>query len=673
MTSLIRHRNTKAALLKWYDHLLEHAKLLSIGEGDKAVTEASLIESRRNLESEQFIVAICGQMNAGKSTLLNALLFGRPVLPHAATTMTAKIALISGADEDSIKATFYTEQEFAEVVRAATKSEGADSELRAAREAASKQGLSEEQLLRSPPHIEERANLDTLAEFVALPSKGGLYTPYVKLVHIQTSIPWLTDLVVADTPGTNDPNPERDKITKEWISRADAVIYVTYAGQAGMDQADLEFIDTYLRHIDSAKRLIAVNKCDTQEDRDAINSHFRRLGTSGSLRDQALFSDESSRILVSARAALIAEMQKAGAPLPAALADEAEALEIEGWLDPKRHQLDLLRSTIERRIIENKGAALIESNERRISSVFERAIRINENLREESLASLEILNTDAASREAEKIAIRQSLSEVSETVSNAKKRINQRIERTKIQAIQKLQGQIFTSICKHIDNSLRNVRKIDNIASQVPWVVNDAISKAKIDDIVVDMFDSVEQAINEAEEELTQRMLTMGFSNRRPQIHLLQTNVRVWLSDIRERMMSQLSVEHLQDMVSDVVNMFRRFFNTNNGRIDAIEAITPKIMQALHAALSEDFMSHLSNELEVQTEQSLGKMEESLNYILESRQKALEEFASIEFEAEERKGKLNELVSQAATAIDQIVVLQKAYEHDIEQAKGEVQ
>ena len=43
------------------------------------VDDGALREAKENLHANRFIVAVCGQMNSGKSTLLNALLFGEEV------------------------------------------------------------------------------------------------------------------------------------------------------------------------------------------------------------------------------------------------------------------------------------------------------------------------------------------------------------------------------------------------------------------------------------------------------------------------------------------------------------------------------------------------------------------------------------------------------------------
>ena len=105
MNDLNSYQKRKELLCRWYDRILGQAELL---QPDTDV----LREKLANLRAERFVVAVCGEMNSGKSTLLNALLFGEEVLPAATTTMTAKIVLMDGASTDGIEATFYTRGEF---------------------------------------------------------------------------------------------------------------------------------------------------------------------------------------------------------------------------------------------------------------------------------------------------------------------------------------------------------------------------------------------------------------------------------------------------------------------------------------------------------------------------------------------------------------------------------
>ena len=154
----------------WYDRVLDVGDLLE-------VDDAALREAKDNLHADRFIVAICGQMNSGKSTLLNALLFSNEVLPSAMTTTTAKITLMEGNVEESVEATLYTPDEFRRVVEASRKDVQAAAELSEARDCARAAGLREAQLLTDPAQMERRAGLDDLSRFTAVSTKGGTYNP----------------------------------------------------------------------------------------------------------------------------------------------------------------------------------------------------------------------------------------------------------------------------------------------------------------------------------------------------------------------------------------------------------------------------------------------------------------------------------------------------------------
>ncbi|GAA8873741.1 hypothetical protein BTM171_11470 [Helicobacter pylori] len=63
-------------------------------------------------------VGIVGRVKAGKSSLLNALIFeGKDVLPKAATPMTASLTILKYAQNLSAEAQFYDEQDIEELKR----------------------------------------------------------------------------------------------------------------------------------------------------------------------------------------------------------------------------------------------------------------------------------------------------------------------------------------------------------------------------------------------------------------------------------------------------------------------------------------------------------------------------------------------------------------------------
>ena len=70
----------------------------------------SAIESGRNLR-----IAIVGQMKAGKSSFLNALLFPVDVLPKAATPMTAALTKIAYAPKPYVEIEFYSHADWQQI------------------------------------------------------------------------------------------------------------------------------------------------------------------------------------------------------------------------------------------------------------------------------------------------------------------------------------------------------------------------------------------------------------------------------------------------------------------------------------------------------------------------------------------------------------------------------
>ncbi|GAA6966661.1 hypothetical protein HpCHC41_13560 [Helicobacter pylori] len=69
-------------------------------------------------ENRDLKVGIIGRVKAGKSSLLNALIFeGKEVLPKAATPMTASLTILKYAQNLSAEAQFYDEQDMEELKR----------------------------------------------------------------------------------------------------------------------------------------------------------------------------------------------------------------------------------------------------------------------------------------------------------------------------------------------------------------------------------------------------------------------------------------------------------------------------------------------------------------------------------------------------------------------------
>lgn len=250
MKNLNDFEEEKNSLLQKYDLILS-LDLVPIGE----ITEQSILDKKKSLEDERFIVSICGQMKSGKSTLLNALLFGEQILPADDTVMTAKITSIRHDSTSRFEVHFYNENEWNKLRYDFAKEPNFQDQFEKDISSCLEQGIYYEEVISIERKIQHVAGIDQLLQYVALPKAGGKFTPFVKDVVVYHNNPWLKDVVVVDTPGINDPNELRANITKQWIHNANAVLFVTYAGQA-LAEPDVEFIDTYLLHVPSDRKSV---------------------------------------------------------------------------------------------------------------------------------------------------------------------------------------------------------------------------------------------------------------------------------------------------------------------------------------------------------------------------------------------------------------------------------
>ena len=291
---------------------------------------------------------------------------------------------------------------------------------------------------------------------------------------------WLHEVTVADTPGTDDPNPVRDSITRDWIQRADAVLYVTFAGQAGMTASDVKFIDEYLTHIDPQRRIIAVNKCDVLSSHEAVHSHIRKIQSSDNLRMKSLFGNDDQVVLVSGLGALISAMQEAGRPLSEDLTWHARELSDKGYLDPARHGLERLRSVIERRIIATKGDGIIQAHQRRLDSIFENADTGISQDKAILTANRDVINASTKERGEEAKRINENIELISSVVSNARKKFVRNLDEAQGPLHRRI-VETSNKISQDITDDLRQIKDIDNLVTQAIWSIQNRLYSKRND------------------------------------------------------------------------------------------------------------------------------------------------------------------------------------------------
>lgn len=242
-----------SALLKILD---EHRDLIDEHDAEahaiREITDSVEKGSREFLEKSRLLrLGIVGQVKAGKSSLLNMLLFdGQEVLPKAATPMTASLSHIVKCDRDEIEIEYYSREDWDEVVRHADEYQRRmknptenrpDDFLQGSHEMvemAKKNSLSVGNYLGTRKVVPTSLE-DLNGELRRLVGAGGKLTPLVKSVTIRCS-QGIPDLDIVDTPGINDPIVSRSREAKKLLSQCDVVVLLSYAGQF-MDNVDAQF------------------------------------------------------------------------------------------------------------------------------------------------------------------------------------------------------------------------------------------------------------------------------------------------------------------------------------------------------------------------------------------------------------------------------------------------
>lgn len=286
-------------------------------------------------EGRKLRLGIVGEVKAGKSSFLNALLFeGEDILPKAPTPMTAALTKISYSEKPFAKIVFYNKNDWNAVIANANnyyeeinkmyqnykselrkrykeqfiqrhtktleefEKENKDKiplQFRSCKELidmAEKNQLNVSDFLGKEEIIEgsvydKNGYISSLNEYVG---SEGKYTPLVKYTEISFANKIIEGIEVIDTPGLNDPILSRSRVTKQFLIECDAVFLLGYCGQF-LGEEDMEFILTSLPNEGIKKALLIGSKLDSailQYPRKS-NPSFKKayLGTIKNCKEQA--------------------------------------------------------------------------------------------------------------------------------------------------------------------------------------------------------------------------------------------------------------------------------------------------------------------------------------------------------------------------------------------------
>lgn len=300
-----KYEEKKKAVIALRDEFLNHESLFALDKGGVLISKDKLIADIDSLLEGPFTIAVCGEVKAGKSTLLNSLFFDDNIIPVFETPETAKITFIrqSKTGKDYFEVNFYSKEEWIQLNEEYSQDEKRKEGLSKRLEKSSECGVYEKQCIGLQPRIVE--NLEDLNQYVSVAKEGdflsereqnaGKYTPFVKSVAIYISSEKLkADVQIVDTPGLNDPNIINSMETLDWIDRAHAVMYVT--DETGLHEPDFNFIRKFLKEKGPQNRIMVLNKIDCSDDWNSTVSKWRDDGASNTLFRELDLCSEKERI-----------------------------------------------------------------------------------------------------------------------------------------------------------------------------------------------------------------------------------------------------------------------------------------------------------------------------------------------------------------------------------------
>lgn len=251
--------------------LSEHQELFDEGKflDFQSVTTALETEIQRaQQDARKLSIGIVGAMKAGKSSFLNACIFGgKDVLPKAATPMTAALTRIRYSETPQATVHFYERKDWEKIEDNAQKYEEqlntkysnyckiydrshADSTEGVCSKQVFERTLFQQdvsEVLKSAKELTQMVGSnsailehlgdadvldgDIMAKLQDYVGAHGRFTPIVNYVELEVNLPELEDLEIVDTPGPNDPIVSRSYATRQFLRACDVVILLSPCSQ----------------------------------------------------------------------------------------------------------------------------------------------------------------------------------------------------------------------------------------------------------------------------------------------------------------------------------------------------------------------------------------------------------------------------------------------------------
>ena len=251
-------------------------RILSLNPGANVANAAT--KARQKALELEFNVAVTGVINAGKSTLLNALL-GKKILGASNVPETVNLTVLKYAPEPFARVNFWSEAELKELGIAQDQDDeiaqiyggaGVKFESETAQNLNVKFNADDDELaakfenpnaseICSEPPASKTVKTDEIKRYTSADSK---YAKFVKSVELYENLELLKDNVrIIDTPGIDDAVVLREELVRRFMRECDLIVHLMNVSQSAT-QKDLDFIVASLQNSHAVKLAVLLTHAD---------------------------------------------------------------------------------------------------------------------------------------------------------------------------------------------------------------------------------------------------------------------------------------------------------------------------------------------------------------------------------------------------------------------------
>lgn len=619
----------------------------------KEITFEERQQAIEHLKKEIFTISVCGVVKAGKSTFLNAVLFGDDILPTFATPMTAKLTFIEYTDKPNNYFTvhFYSKEEFKaikDVLKSQDDNKKSYEQFMERLEYVGEQGETELKWVGHAPI--EKDNLDDLFDFVADPNASinreqgkGLFTPFVKEVHIYVHNESIKNVRIVDTPGLRDSNIINSRETLEWIDKTHAIIFILQ--NKGITSGDVDFL-LFDYKSNSNSRIFVINQIDKLNDPatdlKSVIGYMRKLGNNPDYKSKNLFGSTEKIYGYSALGVLLDKMLKNGLSIEKYQEDYdliQETKEDNNFdFDP-----DNIEEKISTVLYQNQGRLLIESGKNSVLNIYDIAINNCNILKPDIDSELDDLMKSSGDLDKD-IAKTKTLID---NWNEKNKGLDNEIDSLITNIIINYQGKIFDSIDYCFQDFNKDFRVMDDLN-----IANDINSK--VANVKYDIKKYLVQFLQEMQKEVSK------IQNREIVQAYLEAGIRKECAEARlENFTTDISIDTtiLEMQIKDCVpsNWFVSLFSSVRGRSTDLKQSVGSLKSTIKKQIESAYFTDTAKSRIVA---SFRRIREDL--IAQLNKFYLEKMKNSKLSKEEKSARIEKLKREKGKIIDRLDSLENA-------------